>query len=197
MHYIVASHGHQNRKEFTLFAHCSRLVAVGFAVLLVALSGAPAGAAPATFRGVHADSQITGTFTQGGRTFTFHLGREQLVPPRRPREPKRPLPYREEEVGYENGPIHLAATLTLPEGAGPFPAADFADDALADSALRGMLNPWFRYDVTVRRLAGLNHVLQRAKTGNPDEYATIEETMNEAGLAAIRDRVLARVAKGR
>ena len=477
-----------------MFAHCRRLVAVGFVVLLVALSGAPAGAAPTdvsghwegavtlpgmelgllidlslqdgawsgtadipmqgakgialagvravgdslcfalagvpgepTFRGVRGDGRITGMFTQGGQRFPFHLGREKLAAPRRPQEPKRPLPYREEEVGYDNGPIHLAATLTLPEGSGPFPAAvlitgsgaqdrdealfghkpflvlsdyltragiavlraddrgiggstgkvrnsttsDFADDALAgvrylrtrgaidsariglvghseggivgplaaarspddvafvvmiagtgvpldevvlrqteligraggaspaevvgevartklimdlvksgadslvvrvalleqirgqlaalpdsaraaagspdalaDATLRGMLNPWFRYavgldprvalrrvrcpvlahngtldlqvdpeqnlpeiekalgeggnrDVTVRRLAGLNHVLQRAKTGSPEEYATIEETMNEEGLAAIRDWVLARVAKGR
>ncbi len=477
-----------------MFAPCRRLVAVGFAVLLVTLSGAPAGAATTdvsghwegavtlpgmelgllielslqdgawsgtadipmqgakgialagvravgdslcfalagvpgepTFRGVREDSRITGRFTQGGQTFPFYLGREKLAAPLRPQEPKRPFPYREEEVGYDNGPIHLVATLTLPEGSGPFPAAvlitgsgaqdrdealfghkpflvlsdyltragiavlraddrgvggstgkvrnsttsDFADDALAgvrflrtraaidpariglighseggivgplaasrapddvafvvmiagtgvpldevvlrqteligcadgasptavatevassklimdlvktgadslvvraalleqihaqiaalpdsaraaagspdvlaDSAMRGMLSPWFRYavgldprvalrrvrcpvlalngtldlqvdpeqnlpeiekalgeggnrDVAVRRLAGLNHVLQRAKTGSPDEYATIEETMNEDGLAAIRDWVLARVAKGR
>lgn len=477
-----------------MFAHCRHFVAVGFTVLLVALSGAPVGADPVdvsghwegavtlpgtelgllvdlsrqdgvwsgtadipmqgakgialvgvravgdslvfalagvpgepTFRGVRGDDRITGTFTQGGRTFPFHLGREKLAAPRRPQEPKRPLPYREEEVSYDNGPIHLAATLTLPEGPGPFPAAvlitgsgaqdrdeslvghkpflilsdyltragiavlraddrgigastgkvrnsttsDFADDALAavrhlrtraaidpariglighseggivgplaasrapdavafvvmiagtgvpldevvlrqtaligraggatesavagevastklildlvkagadslavrtallgqiqsqlaalpdsaraaagspealaDAALRGTLNPWFRYavgldprvalrqvrcpvlalngtldlqvdpdqnlpeiekalgesgnrDVTIRRLPGLNHLLQRAKTGHPDEYATIEETMNEDGLAVIRDWVLARVAKGR
>lgn len=477
-----------------MFAHCHRLVVVWFAGLLVALSGAPAGAAPAdvsghwegavtlpgmelgllidlslrdgawsgtadipmqgakgialagvravgdslcfalagvpgepTFRGVRADSQITGRFTQRGQTFPFHLGREKLAAPRRPQEPQRPFPYREEEVGYDNGPIHLAATLTLPEGSGPFPAAvlitgsgpqdrdealfghkpfrvladclaragiavlraddrgvggstgkgrnsttsDFADDALAglrylqtrseidrariglighseggivgplaaarapgdvafvvmiagtgvpldevvlrqtelielaggatpdavavevartklimdlvkaggdslairaalleqvhaqlvalpdsvraaagspealaDAALHGMLSPWFRYavgldprvalrrvrcpvlalngtldlqvdpeqnlpeiakalqeggnrDVTLLRLPELNHLLQHAKTGNPEEYAVIEETMNEAGLTAIRDWVLARVAKGR
>ncbi len=392
--------------------------------LVFALAGVPG---DPTFRGVRGDGQVTGTFTQGGQSFPFRLGREAIAAPRRPQEPKPPFPYRAEEVGYDNGPIHLAATLTLPAGTGPFPAAvlitgsgaqdrdealfghkpflvladyltragiavlraddrgiggstgkarnsttsDFADDALAgvrllgtradidpariglighseggivgplaaarapgevafvvmiagtgvpldevvlrqteligraggaaeaavaaelasaklimdlvkggadsvavraavleqihaqiaalpdsaraaagspevlaDSALRGMLNPWFRYavgldprvalrqvrcpvlalngtldlqvdpgqnlpeiakalaeggnrDVTVRRLDGLNHVLQRAKTGHPDEYAAIEETMNEAGLAAIRDWVLARVARGR
>ncbi|MHB8077718.1 MAG: alpha/beta hydrolase family protein [Candidatus Krumholzibacteriia bacterium] len=392
--------------------------------LVFALAGVPG---EPTFRGVRGDGVITGDFTQQGRTFPFHLGRGKLAAPNRPQEPKPPLPYREEEVGYDNGPIHLAATLTLPEGTGPFPAAvlitgsgpqnrdeallghrpflvlsdyltragiavlraddrgvggstgkgrnsttsDFADDALAgvrylrtrpevdrtriglighseggivgplaaarapdevafvvmiagtgvpldevilrqtelieraggaadsavaaelgrtklimdlvktgadsaavrsallrqieaqlaalpdsaraaagrpdalaDAALAGMLNPWFRYavgldprvalrrlrcpvlalngtldlqvdpdqnlpeieralreggdrDVTVRRLPGLNHLLQRAKTGHPDEYATIEETMNEAGLAAIRDWLLARFAGGR
>jgi len=392
--------------------------------LVFALAGVPG---EPTFRGVHADGVITGDFTQQGRTFPFRLGREKLAAPNRPQEPKPPLPYREEEVGYDNGPIHLAATLTLPEGTGPFPAAvlitgsgaqnrdeallghrpflvlsdyltragiavlraddrgvggstgkgrnsttsDFADDALAgvrylctrpevdrtriglighseggivgplaaarapdevafvvmiagtgvpldevilrqtelieraggaadsavaaelgrtklimdlvkagadsaavraallrqieaqlaalpdsvraaagrpddlaDAALAGMLNPWFRYavgldprvalrrlrcpvlalngtldlqvdpdqnlpeieralreggdrDVTVRRLPGLNHLLQRAQTGHPDEYARIEETMNEEALAAIRDWVRARFAGGR
>jgi pimeloyl-ACP methyl ester carboxylesterase len=43
-------------------------------------------------------------------------------PPRRPQEPAPPFPYVQREVGYDNGPIHLAGTLTLPEGRGPFPA---------------------------------------------------------------------------
>ena len=39
--------------------------------------------------------------------------------------PSRPYPYRAVEVGYDNpaGHNHLAGTLTLPPGAGPFPAA--------------------------------------------------------------------------
>ena len=42
---------------------------------------------------------------------------------RRPQNPVRPYPYREEEVAYENKVqnIHLAATLTFPPGPGPFP----------------------------------------------------------------------------
>lgn len=44
--------------------------------------------------------------------------------PLRPQEPQRPFPYREEEAGIENSAqgIHLAGTLTLPPGKGPFPA---------------------------------------------------------------------------
>ena len=389
--------------------------------------GIPAVPGAPTFRGVRVGAKITGTFAQSGLAFPFHLGRDKLPGLNRPQEPKRPFPYREEEVGYANGPIHLAATLTLPQGTGPFPAAvlitgsgsqnrdeelfghkpflvladfltragiavlraddrgvggssgqnsrstssDFADDALAglrflktrpeidarrvgfvghseggivgpiaaarapgevafvvmiagtglpldevvlrqtdqmsraegmpeakirdelarvklamdrikagadsasiradlaaliaaqnaalpDSArvppadlgqqvtagLRGMLTPWFRWavkydprptlagvrcpvlalngtldmqvdpelnlpqieralkgggngDVTILRLPGLNHLLQAAKTGSVSEYATIEETMNPVGLAAIRDWILARCAKGR
>jgi pimeloyl-ACP methyl ester carboxylesterase len=42
----------------------------------------------------------------------------------RPQEPKRPFPYGEEEVSYENQKANakLAGTLTLPPGKGPFPA---------------------------------------------------------------------------
>jgi pimeloyl-ACP methyl ester carboxylesterase len=43
----------------------------------------------------------------------------------RPQEPKKPYPYDEEEVDYENkrDGVKLAGTLTLPRGKGPFPAA--------------------------------------------------------------------------
>jgi fermentation-respiration switch protein FrsA (DUF1100 family) len=42
----------------------------------------------------------------------------------RPQEPKRPYPYLEEEVSYENkkAKVKFAGTLTLPKGKGPFPA---------------------------------------------------------------------------
>src|SRR5207247_7086747 len=42
----------------------------------------------------------------------------------RRQEPKRPYPYREEEITYENPKARakLAGTLTLPQGQGPFPA---------------------------------------------------------------------------
>jgi hypothetical protein len=44
--------------------------------------------------------------------------------PRRPQNPVKPYPYREEEVTYANkaGGNTLAATLTVPPGKGPFPA---------------------------------------------------------------------------
>ena len=32
---------------------------------------------------------------------------------------------------------------------------------------------------TIKQLPGLNHLFQTAKTGSPDEYATIEETMDQ------------------
>ena len=47
-----------------------------------------------------------------------------LAAPRRPQNPLRPYPYREEDLTYENrtAGITLGATLTLPNGPGPFPA---------------------------------------------------------------------------
>lgn len=71
-------------------------------------------------------TQLTGQFTQGGVTpldFKRVTDASQLEL-RRPQTPKRPYPYKEEEVSYENKQdnVKLAATLTLPEGSGPFPA---------------------------------------------------------------------------
>lgn len=48
-------------------------------------------------------------------------------------------------------------------------------------------------DVTIREFPGLNHLFQTAiKTGSPDEYVIIEETMSPDVLETIRDWILAR-----
>jgi pimeloyl-ACP methyl ester carboxylesterase len=46
-------------------------------------------------------------------------------PRKRPQEPTKPYPYAEDAVTYENkkAGVRLAATLTVPRGPGPFPAA--------------------------------------------------------------------------
>lgn len=68
--------------------------------------------------------ELVGTWSQGGGNLPLTLRRDSNVPVvARPQEPTRPLPYREEEVAYDSAPgIRLAATLTLPQGLGPFPA---------------------------------------------------------------------------
>ncbi|HEX6903038.1 MAG TPA: alpha/beta fold hydrolase [Thermoanaerobaculia bacterium] len=76
-----------------------------------------------TFDGTLENGAIRGTFTQSGASLPFRLGREAVEVPRKPQEPKPPLPYISEEVTYTNGDIKLAGTLTIPEGPGPFPAA--------------------------------------------------------------------------
>ncbi len=70
---------------------------------------------------------IDGTWTQGGRPFPLVLKRAKdaaEMERRRPQYPVKPYPYREEEVSYENkaAGIALAATFTVPQGKGPFPA---------------------------------------------------------------------------
>ncbi len=80
-----------------------------------------------TFRGVLAEidgsETIAGKFSQGMATLDFELGREKTAALVRPQEPQPPFPYTVEEVSYEDGEIHFGATLTLPSGEGPFPAA--------------------------------------------------------------------------
>jgi len=72
-------------------------------------------------------SQLSGKFTQGGAVFPLDFMRVTDVSQmelNRPQTPKKPYPYKEEEVSYENkqDQVKLAATLTLPPGEGPFPA---------------------------------------------------------------------------
>ncbi|HPF70969.1 MAG TPA: alpha/beta fold hydrolase [Candidatus Krumholzibacteria bacterium] len=94
-----------------------RVAADSVTFAIEGIPGAP------TFRGVQADTTLAGTFSQGGQSFPFHLGRAVMAAPKRPQEPKPPFPYTAEDVGYADGDVHLAATLTLPPGQGPFPAA--------------------------------------------------------------------------
>jgi pimeloyl-ACP methyl ester carboxylesterase len=76
-----------------------------------------------TGRLVAADS-IDGAWSQGGASLPLGLKRVAGVTvARRPQEPKPPFPYRAEEVTFASVPgVRLAGTLTLPAGAGPFPA---------------------------------------------------------------------------
>ena len=71
-------------------------------------------------------AELSGQFTQGGvmpLDFKPVKDASQLTL-NRPQTPKKPYPYKEEEVSYENkqDQVKLAATLTLPPGSGPFPA---------------------------------------------------------------------------
>ena len=49
-------------------------------------------------------------------------------------------------------------------------------------------------DVTLRKLPGLNHLFQQAKTGSPGEYASIEETMSPVALEAVTEWIVKRFA---
>jgi pimeloyl-ACP methyl ester carboxylesterase len=70
---------------------------------------------------------IDGTWSQNGASLALVLKRVKSVAElkqRRPQNPVKPYPYREEDVAYKNDAagITFAATLTIPPGKGPFPA---------------------------------------------------------------------------
>jgi pimeloyl-ACP methyl ester carboxylesterase len=72
-------------------------------------------------------SSIDGKWSQAGNTLPLVLKPvkdEAALEPKRPQNPVKPYPYRDEDVTYENKiqNVTLAATLTIPQGKGPFPA---------------------------------------------------------------------------
>lgn len=71
------------------------------------------------------DSTIEGLFTQGSE-FPLSLKKvEKVTERKRPQMPKPPFPYKSEDVVYNNidNSLRYGATITIPEGKGPFPAA--------------------------------------------------------------------------
>lgn len=69
---------------------------------------------------------IDGTWTQGGSLpLVFRRVKDAAaLVPKRPQNPAPPFPYRQEDVTYANASanVTLSGTLTIPAGAGPFPA---------------------------------------------------------------------------
>ena len=73
-----------------------------------------------------AKNTINGNWSQTGAEQKMEFKRsDQPLELRRPQTPVKPYPYREEEVSFSNvtANVTLTGTLTLPKGAGPFPAA--------------------------------------------------------------------------
>ncbi len=71
-------------------------------------------------------AELVGEWKQNGAVLPLTFNRVDQLPavPARPQDPRKPYPYTEEEVAYENKPgsARLAGTLTMPPGNGPFPA---------------------------------------------------------------------------
>lgn len=83
-------------------------------------------AVSALFRGslVIDGSTLSGWWQQGGGALALTFIRRAQAAQRRPQTPRKPYPYSETEVFYSSveGKVHLAGTLTVPRGKGPFPA---------------------------------------------------------------------------
>ena len=72
------------------------------------------------------DSSIDGTWIQNNVNASLHLNRTaQAIVLNRPQTPRPPFPYKSQDVIYFNPDksIQYGATITIPEGKGPFPAA--------------------------------------------------------------------------
>ena len=67
---------------------------------------------------------LVGALNQHGQSLSLMLTRGEPERPSRPQEPKKPYPYREEEVSFvsRDGGLELHGTLTLPAGEGRYPA---------------------------------------------------------------------------
>jgi Dienelactone hydrolase and related enzymes len=73
-------------------------------------------------------TRLDGAWSQGGMKLPLALERQAgAFALARPQEPKAPFPYKVEEVAVENkkGGAHLAGSLVIPAGIGPFPAVVF------------------------------------------------------------------------
>lgn len=76
-------------------------------------------------------NRIDGKWRQSGGEFDLSFDKVDLAetrsvtPPKRPQNPKQPLPYRQQEIQFENAAdkVTLSGTLTLPEAKGKYAAA--------------------------------------------------------------------------
>lgn len=76
------------------------------------------------FKGVIAadGKSLDGVLVQGATSIPIRFDRGIISAANRPQTPHAPFPYRTEEVGFDNPRepgVHLAGTLTLPQGGGP------------------------------------------------------------------------------
>jgi len=143
---------------------------------------------------------IEGTWTQGASTLPLVLKRVKdaaELERRRPQNPVKPYPYRDEEVSYANhvASIELAATLTIPPGKGPFPAVLLITGSGPqdrDEALMGhrpflvLADYLTRQGIAVLRAddRGVGKSGGNFATGTTADFATDAE----AGVAYLRER---------
>jgi pimeloyl-ACP methyl ester carboxylesterase len=156
---------------------------------------------PVSFEGTLSkdNTEMTGTWTQAGQPFPVTL-RRLAEPPAakgRPQEPKRPYPYLDQQVTYENrtAGVRLAGTLTLPKGGGPFPAALLLSGTGPqdrDETLFGHHPFLVLTDALTRRGIAVLRVDDRGVGRSTGEFnkSTVEDFAADAlaGLSYLKDR---------
>jgi pimeloyl-ACP methyl ester carboxylesterase len=135
---------------------------------------------------------LSGTFSQAGQSFPLNLARTDAPPPpARPQEPEAPFPYGVEEARIDQpaGGFQLVGTLTIPEGAGPFPVAVLVSGSGPqdrDESLLGHKPFWVLADHLTRQGIAVLRYDDRGvgESGGVHATATSEDFASDA-LAAI------------
>jgi pimeloyl-ACP methyl ester carboxylesterase len=143
-------------------------------------------------------AHLVGAWRQAGASFPLTLERGAYAALRRPQTPAAPFPYRDEEVGYDNPQrpgVHLAGTLTVPEGRGPFPAVLLITGSGAqdrNETLMGHQPFLVLADYLSRRGFAVLRVDDRGVGGStgasPNDTSFDYATDVEAGVAFLRTR---------
>jgi pimeloyl-ACP methyl ester carboxylesterase len=144
------------------------------------------------------DGSIDGTWNQGAPLpLVLKRGNAPEASLRRPQNPAKPYPYREEEVTYENkqARIKLAGTLTTPHGDGPFTAVLLITGSGAqdrDESLMGHKPFLVLSDYLTRHGIEVLRVDDRSVGGSGGNFATSTTadfaTDVEAGVAFLKTR---------
>jgi fermentation-respiration switch protein FrsA (DUF1100 family) len=144
---------------------------------------------------------IDGSWSQSGQKFPLALHRvkdhAELEPPKRPQNPIKPYPYKSEDVAYENKvqKVTLAATLTIPQGKGPFPAVVLITGSGAqdrDESLLGHKPFLILSDYLTRHGIAVLRADDRGTAKSTGNFATATTadfaTDTEAGIAYLKTR---------
>lgn len=148
---------------------------------------------------INADfSEITGQWKQAGMEIPLVLKKtDRVESANRPQKPKKPYPYREEEVSYENptAGIKLAGTLTLPSAKGPFPVVLLitgSGQQDRDETVMGHKPFWVLADYLTRRGIAVLRVDDRGVGGSGGDpaLATSLDFSDDvlAGIAYLKSR---------
>ena len=109
--------------------------------------------------------------------FTRGQATSERAPPKRPQTPQPPFPYTAEDVAFDNpveSGVHLAGTLTLPPGKGPFPAAILITGSGPqdrDETLLGHKPFWVIADYLSRRGIAVLRVDDRGTAKSTGDFA--------------------------
>jgi pimeloyl-ACP methyl ester carboxylesterase len=159
----------------------------------------------ARYEGMLSDDQqqLSGIWTAPNQpaaqiVFTRGAATAANSPPRRPQTPQPPFPYTAEEVAFENpteSGVHLAGTLTVPQGKGPFPAAIMitgSGQQDRDETLLGHKPFWIIADYLSRRDIAVLRVDDRGtgkSTGDVAKATSADfATDSNAAFAFLRTR---------